>query len=232
MAAVSIGFSLIPTNSGVEFDVCDPVQSGTGMDKHIRYTVSANREAGPSLVSRRFSDFAWLRNTLAKVFSGCIVPPLPSKDAEAAALGLAMKTRGGAGERTADFNVKRARQFQLFLYMVANHDELFNSDQFNAFLTLKESELVDYKKRCNTQLEEGKTAGSKLKAWMGKKKEAVKESDVVGTYAATYASSGPASSEDQEIDGLKSFVAQLETAMKVRDAGGLTMRSRKYHPLP
>lgn len=57
--------------------VSEPQQTGTYMSKHVTYLVRT--EPYTYLVRRRYTDFAWLRDTLQKRYIGMLIPSLPPK---------------------------------------------------------------------------------------------------------------------------------------------------------
>lgn len=80
---------------------------------------------------RRYSDFAWLSQELAREFPGMIVPPIPEK-----------LTVGRFGE---DFVESRRRALEKFLQRIAAHQELSNSQYFIVFLQSTEAGLNEAK---------------------------------------------------------------------------------------
>ena len=68
--------------------VSDPKKESEGMNSYVSYKVNTatNREEfsyGQFGVIRRYSDFAWLSDRLARDVPGAIVPPLPPPSATA-----------------------------------------------------------------------------------------------------------------------------------------------------
>lgn len=67
--------------------VTEPHEQGGGMSKFVAYKVNSQRnlpeggEASPFMVTRRYSDFEWLRQQLNQHFAFVVVPPLPGKQA-------------------------------------------------------------------------------------------------------------------------------------------------------
>ncbi|GBG31019.1 Ankyrin repeat domain-containing protein 17 [Hondaea fermentalgiana] len=62
--------------------VTDPVVAGTGMKKHVIYTISLRStlphfQRQHTIVTRRYSDFRWLHGRLRECYPGTVVPPLP-----------------------------------------------------------------------------------------------------------------------------------------------------------
>ena len=74
-------------------------------------------------VARRYSDFAWLREQLVRIFPGCIIPAMPPKTIK-----LAQNTL------EAEFVKRRASGLQNFLMGVAKHAELRDSAHLSSFL--------------------------------------------------------------------------------------------------
>lgn len=70
----------------ITFIVKDPLKHGENVNAYVTYTISATTNLpffanGVFSVIRRYSDFEWLHNRLVFEFPGCIIPPLPEKNA-------------------------------------------------------------------------------------------------------------------------------------------------------
>ena len=116
--------------------VSDPKKESEGMNSYVSYKVNTatNREEfsyGQFGVIRRYSDFAWLSDRLARDVPGAIVPPLPDK---------AVVGRFGA-----DFVESRRRQLERFLQQTAEHEELSKSHYFQTFLQADDAGLLNAK---------------------------------------------------------------------------------------
>ena len=99
------------------------------MNAYIAYKVNSSRtttDASSFSVARRFSDFAWLREQLLRIFPGCIVPAMPPK---------AIKYTTNQLEDS--FVKRRAAGLQKFLIGVAQHAELRDSAHLSSFLEVR-----------------------------------------------------------------------------------------------
>lgn len=74
-----------------------------------------------SSVIRRYSDFVWLVSQLLEAYPGCIVPPLPEKQA--------------VSRFSPEFVESRRRQLDKFIVRVSEHEELINSECLAVFLS-------------------------------------------------------------------------------------------------
>ena len=122
--------------------VSDPKKESEGMNSYVSYKVNTatNREEfsyGQFGVIRRYSDFAWLSDRLARDVPGAIVPPLPDK---------AVVGRFGA-----DFVESRRRQLERFLQQTAEHEELSKSHYFQTFLQADDAGLLNAKAEAKVQ---------------------------------------------------------------------------------
>lgn len=85
-------------------------------------------------VTRRYSDFEWLRTQLSEEYTWCIVPPVPEK----AVKGTLEKFVGGAHDpQLLDY---RQRALRKFLVRVGAHPHLYNSQLLQDFLEMDEGE--------------------------------------------------------------------------------------------
>ena len=113
-------------DTGLRVTVCDPVKVGDSVTKaYVVYTVKTRTTlaafAAPKAeVSRRFSDFDWLRRRLVARYPALIVPKLPEK--------------GMIGRFNAEFIEKRRKHLQRFLARIASHPVLCNDDNLRLFL--------------------------------------------------------------------------------------------------
>ena len=103
---------------------------------------------------RRFSDFAWLSQELAREFPGMIVPPIPEK-----------LTVGRFGE---DFVESRRRALEKFLQRVASHQELSNSQYFIVFLQSTEAGLSEAKSESKAKATKSNSSISWLEGTVNK----------------------------------------------------------------
>ena len=187
--------------------VSDPKKESEGMNSYVSYKVNTatNREEfsyGQFGVIRRYSDFAWLSDRLARDVPGAIVPPLPDK---------AVVGRFGA-----DFVESRRRQLERFLQQTAEHEELSKSHYFQTFLQADDAGLLNAKAeakvqeklnepRRQTQVPGDGTLATRVGAWL--------EGSVASLSAAMQASQTanvPQTSEDEILESELAHVANLE----------------------
>ncbi|KAJ3128469.1 Sorting nexin mvp1 [Nowakowskiella sp. JEL0407] len=110
-------------------------EKGGFIIKYINYLIQSSHHR--STVTRRYSDFLWLREILQKRYPYRIIPGLPPKQVGESEIG------SGAGN--ALFLDRRRRGLSRFLYLVANHPVLRVDDIVVLFLTEK-MELKRYLK--------------------------------------------------------------------------------------
>lgn len=95
---------------------------------YISYKITANNERGELFSSvRRFSDFHWLSQQLARNCPGAIVPAIPDKKI--------------MGRHDSDFVESRRRALERFLQRLSIHSELGRNESFVLFLTTDEQTL-------------------------------------------------------------------------------------------
>ena len=187
--------------------VSDPKKESEGMNSYVSYKVNTatNREEfsyGQFGVIRRYSDFAWLSDRLARDVPGAIVPPLPDK---------AVVGRFGA-----DFVESRRRQLERFLQKTAEHEELSKSHYFQTFLQADDAGLLNAKAEAKvqeklnapnrqTQVPGDGTLATRVGAWL--------EGSVASLSASMQASQTanvPQTSEDEILESELAHVANLE----------------------
>ena len=187
--------------------VSDPKKESEGMNSYVSYKVNTatNREEfsyGQFGVIRRYSDFAWLSDRLARDVPGAIVPPLPDK---------AVVGRFGA-----DFVESRRRQLERFLQQTAEHEELSKSHYFQTFLQADDAGLLNAKAEAKvqeklnapnrqTQVPGDGTLATRVGAWL--------EGSVASLSASMQASQTanvPQTSEDEILESELAHVANLE----------------------
>lgn len=106
-------------------------------------------------VSRRYSDFDWLRKTLVKIFPGFNVAPLPKK-------------KMGNRKFDLDFVMKRMKFLELFINNILNNENFKASEAVVAFLSYQERDKFENKMKELTSfqpsqyVEEYKTLDGKL----------------------------------------------------------------------
>eukprot|EP00249_Psilotum_nudum_P020235 c27615_g2_i1 orf=280-1509(+) len=111
--------------------VSDPVKLGNGVQAYISYRVSTKTNIpeyrGPEkVVIRRYSDFVWLYDCLAKKNKGIFIPPLPEKSA-------VEKFRFSA-----EFVELRRRALDVFINRIGSHPQLRHSEDLRKFLEADE----------------------------------------------------------------------------------------------
>jgi hypothetical protein len=106
--------------------------------KYVAYQIDTTMESEPGAVTevsveRRFSDFVWLQQSLAKQYIGSLIPPLPDK-----------KVMGAVtGDRfSGDFVNERGRGLEQFLNRLAVHEQLRESADLKLFLTASAESLA------------------------------------------------------------------------------------------
>ena len=86
------------------------------------------------LVSRRYSDFDWLRQTLKKIHPGLYCPPLPGK-------------KLGSRRFENDFVVKRMAYLNKFLNDIVENETFKASEVLISFLSINDREQFELKKK-------------------------------------------------------------------------------------
>ena len=84
------------------------------------------------LVSRRYSDFDWLRTTLCKFFPRILIPPIPGK-------------KVGNRRFEEDFIEKRMKFLQIFMDEIMKNETLKSSEALYSFLTF--SDRVQFERK-------------------------------------------------------------------------------------
>ena len=85
-------------------------------------------------VSRRYSDFDWLRLTLKKIHPGLYCPPLPRK-------------KLGSRRFENDFVIKRMKYLNKFMNDIMENEIYKASEILISFLSISDREQFDYKKK-------------------------------------------------------------------------------------
>lgn len=207
-AALEIGPDGTPGAARVlTITVSDPKKESEGMNSYVSYKVntSTNLEQfsyGQFGVIRRYSDFAWLSDRLARDVPGAIVPPLPDK---------AVVGRFGA-----DFVEARRRQLERFLQGIAEHDELAGSHYFQTFLQADDAGLLAAKAEAKVQqrlAEPRRPSQSQVDGTLATRMGAWLEGSVASLSASMQASQTahvPQTAEDEALDSELAHVANLE----------------------
>ena len=74
-----IGPSILYSEDNIKITVCRPEVKSKGFFSANYVIYSIITEPFNWDITRRYSDFYWLRNILVKVFPNIIVPPIPTK---------------------------------------------------------------------------------------------------------------------------------------------------------
>ena len=89
-------------------------------------------------VSRRYSDFEWLRQILSNIFSSSVIPPIPKKN------------KLGGDRFNEEFLEKRTRTLEKFLNLLMEDPNIKSSQLFYDFLSIDElKKFYDFKKQYN-----------------------------------------------------------------------------------
>ena len=89
-------------------------------------------------VSRRYSDFEWLRQILVNIFSSSVIPPIPKKN------------KLGGDRFNEEFLEKRTRTLEKFLNLLTEDPNIKSSQLFYDFLSIEElNKFYDLKKQYN-----------------------------------------------------------------------------------
>jgi len=105
--------------------VSEPQTNGSYVNKYINYLVRT--EPYTYLVRRRYSDFVWLRETLAKRYIGMLVPSLPPKTYSQS-----------KGDDNSSHVKQRMRMLGLFLEKVVSIPYLRGDESLLAFLSVQQ----------------------------------------------------------------------------------------------
>ena len=89
-------------------------------------------------VSRRYSDFEWLRQILVNIFSSSVIPPIPKKN------------KFGGDRFNEEFLEKRTRTLEKFLNLLLEDPNIKSSQLFYEFLSIEElNKFYEMKKHYN-----------------------------------------------------------------------------------
>lgn len=138
MAAASVTWeerwreaSLKMTTSGLQIQLSDPSYTGSSYtSRHITYAVTTLDHGW--IVRRRYSEFVWLRATLATRFTGLFLPALPAKGG-----GDILKSTSGDLSRSA-FVTCRQQLLRYFLEDLARIPFLLSDPSLLAFLSIQD----------------------------------------------------------------------------------------------
>ena len=206
------GFSMLRPVTW-SFEVCDPVYNEVSrMDRHIVFTVRSCRDGANASVTRRFTDFKDLRASFLQSHPGAVMTMLDTDAVEAA------KSKAGKGKDY--FLEKRMRALTLFLLRLSQSPELRNSEHLKQFC---EADTTAYKIYAKAAKSDGRSTKGKLTHWMGKKKQAMKESDRVQAAGAKVGKTIEATqrvftADDAEFDQIRTWINQKASVLAaVRD---------------
>ena len=126
----------IEKNSLNDKDVKVKIQNPKTSEKSLlstQYTIyEVFTESMNWLVSRRYSDFDWLRTTLCKFFPRILIPPIPGK-------------KVGNRRFEEDFIEKRMKFLQIFIDEIMKNETLKSSEALYSFLTF--SDRVQFERK-------------------------------------------------------------------------------------
>ena len=141
----------------ISIKVSDPFKASGKFGSHIVYKITTNSNLpgfnGETSVERRYSDFDWISEQLAKDYPGIVIPALPEKET----FGFAK-----LGFTSAAQIESRTRGLEKFLQRVAAHNQLVYSQKFTTFLQTDENGLNQIK---NDAKAEKKSSGSSAVAF-------------------------------------------------------------------
>ncbi|MCQ2820843.1 MAG: hypothetical protein MJ252_26595 [archaeon] len=138
----------------LKISVCNPKEMGSGVFGNSYITYDVITSPLEIKVSRRYSDFDWLRINLVKMNPGFNVPPLPKK-------------KMGNRRFDSDFIAKRMKFLNLFINNVVENETFKANESLVAFLTYEDRGKFETKmKECSsfqpsTYVEEYKTIDGK-----------------------------------------------------------------------
>jgi len=228
--AVGVGPDGTPMSGAVlQMTVSDPKKESEGINSYISYKVNTQTnlpefQYGQFSVIRRYSDFVWLAERLARDVPGAIVPPLPEK---------AVVGRFGA-----DFVESRRRLLQIFLARVGQHDELAASRFFKLFLSADDAGLAACKAECRAsdkaEAARLSSAGGRGAAGGAGGLAGVQNwfeetyASINASMAATQTANAAKNEEDERIEAEVAYVSNLETQMQnvAKHTTGLAKRNR------
>lgn len=165
---------------------------------------------GTTSVIRRYSDFVWLAEQLAKDVPGSIVPPLPEK-----AL---------VGKFSSEFIESRRRSLEKFLTRLSVHDELSESKYFKLFLQANDAGLASAKAESRANQSSEKKGGmSGLTSWFDDTMNSISISMNAGSETKER------SPADEKIEEVIAYVNNLEIQMGnvAKHTTGLMKKNRE-----
>ncbi|KAF2075336.1 hypothetical protein CYY_003365 [Polysphondylium violaceum] len=127
------------SRTNMDISVTDPVIIGEGIGAYVVYKVNSKTQlrdqpdyVKDKTVTRRYSDFLWLRNSLKDTKRGIIIPPLPEKAV--------------LSNRNKEFLEGRRRELEKFLNRIAENEGLVHANEVGIFLEGTDEQLSDAKR--------------------------------------------------------------------------------------
>ena len=118
----------------VNVEVRNPKAIETSLFKSNYITYEVFTDVTGWLVRRRYSDFVWLRETLAKFFPRMIIPPMPNK-------------KIGSRRFEEDFIEKRMKFLDRFTKAIVMNETFKASEPLVAFLSMTDRSQFEFKMR-------------------------------------------------------------------------------------
>ncbi|GAM22857.1 hypothetical protein SAMD00019534_060320 [Acytostelium subglobosum LB1] len=221
--STSLRHSLQPPKNPNQMDitVTDPEKIGDGMNAYVTYKVNtisvlADRPdyKKENSVTRRYSDFLWLRNVLKETKRGIIIPPLPEK----AVLNKYNK----------EFLEVRRRELEKFMNRIAESESLVHSSELAIFLEAQDEQFNTAKSArpsgdnmeqstvLSPSQPESKGFG-KITSFFGN----------AATSISNFASVQPVRELDPWFDDKKSYIVQLDANLRrLAESVGNVIRKR------
>jgi len=119
-----------PNESGIALKISEHFTKEENYMKHIVYVIKGFDGQGPIEISRRYSEFAMIREVLVIRWPGCFIPPLPPKD-------IMQKV-----QMQEPFIQERRAALDLFLRKMSEVPVLYNSQEFQVFLRFPGSNFI------------------------------------------------------------------------------------------
>ncbi|KAM3132832.1 hypothetical protein pb186bvf_014980 [Paramecium bursaria] len=110
----------VDQNLPIFIQVSDPIEKGSGMQKHVVYAIKGRDALGEFEIYRRFNEFYVLRDVLLANWPGQYIPPIPEKQ---------------IGSMTIETTNERVRLLNIFCMKMTQIKHLYYTDEFaNIFL--------------------------------------------------------------------------------------------------
>ncbi|KYQ93640.1 Phox domain-containing protein [Tieghemostelium lacteum] len=202
----------------MEIEVKDPETIGDGMSAYVIYKVYTKSflpdhpdYKKESNVTRRYSDFLWLRNVLKETRRGTIIPPIPEKAV--------------INNRNKEFLETRRRELEKFLNRVVENEALIHSNELKIFLEGKDEQLADIKRSRPDTSMESSTMSPPQREEKGLNK-------ITSLFSSGITSINNLASSVKEVDGWfgdkKAYVLQLDSNLrKLEETVGNIIRKRR-----